>query len=192
MLTQLWGSWNPIWRMLGNDGRGGSCQRKATFSCFPLVFPPSSGSGPASPRAATGEKLVPPATRVSHTCHFATMQKHCQTLIIVLTFFVLFGSSRPSVAWPQCTLGPNKVALPPAPPFTDRNQRKKLLPSLFFTPKHSFQAHFFYEFVVYGLGGYTPSPFTDGFRKQVFDTLPNSIKMQRTSLTEIYNNVLLP
>ena len=71
-----------------------------------------------------------------------------------------------------------RIRSPCRPPLRLQTEikEKKLLPSLFFTPKHSFQAHFFYEFVVYGLGGYTPSPFTDGFRKQVFDTLPNSIR----------------
>ena len=162
--------------MLGNDGRGGSCQRKATFSCFPLVFPPSSGSGPASPRAATGEKLVP-LPLASVTLVILPQCKNIVKLSSLFRHFLSYLGLRglqlldPSAHWAR-------IRSPCRPPLRLQTEikEKKLLPSLFFTPKHSFQAHFFYEFVVYGLGGYTPSPFTDGFRKQVFDTLPNSIR----------------
>ena len=181
--------------MLGNPDRRGSCQRKATFSCFryvpwfwgpgrPLVLVPRhplvlvlvllSRRPPAS---VTVEKSWFPLPLASVTLVILPQCKNIVKLSSLFRHFLSYLGLRglqlldPSARWAR-------IRSPCRPPLRLQTEIKenKLLPSLFFTPKHSFQAHFFYEFVVYGLGGYTPSPFTDGFRKQVFDTLPNSIR----------------
>ena len=137
--------------MLGNDGRGGSCQRKATFSCFPLVFPPSSGSGPASPRAATGEKLVP-LPLASVTLVILPQCKNIVKLSSLFRHFLSYLGLRglqlldPSAHWAR-------IRSPCRPPLRLQTEikEKNCYPHCF-SPQNTVFRPIFYEYVVYGLG----------------------------------------